>query len=155
LTTGGLFGDITQEIVGPGYTTLRLKEDYVSLGTSLSKQFGRHAWKIGWDYQHTRVTGTESNNIFDVLFATVPDFEQYGLVDSGVHVRFTQEGAAPQDNKIGLRDSYNGLYLQDDWRIASRTTLNLGLRWDFDTEFPNKANFSPRLGISYSPNEKT
>jgi hypothetical protein len=34
-------------------------------------------------------------------------------------------------------------------------TLNLGLRWDYDTEFPNRTNFSPRLGFSWAANSKT
>jgi hypothetical protein len=155
LTTGGLFGDVTAEGVGPGYTPLQLNEDYLSLGVNLAKQFSRHSVKFGWDFQHTRVDGTESTNIFDVLFATVPDFDQYGLVNSGVHVTFTQEGTSPDQNRIRLRNVYDGLFLQDDWKVRRSVTLNLGLRWDYDSEFPNKSNLSPRLGVSWSPNTKT
>jgi hypothetical protein len=155
LNTGGLFGDKTQEIVGPGYSPLHLNEDYVSLGVNVSKQRSRHSVKFGWDFQHTRVDGTESINIFDVLFATVPDFDQFGLVNSGVHVTFTQEGATPDRNNIRLRNNYNGLFFQDDWKVRKRVTLNVGLRWDYDSEFPNKLNFSPRVGVSWSPNAKT
>jgi hypothetical protein len=155
LDTGGLFGDVTQEAVGPGITPLTLKEDYISSGVSLAKQFSRHGVKFGWDLQRTLVDGTESINIFDVLFATVPDFNQYGLVNSGVHVTFTQKGASPDQNRIRLRNAYNGLFFQDDWKLREDTTLNLGLRWDYDSEFPNKLNFSPRLGVSWSLSPKT
>ena len=155
LTTGGIFGDTTAELVGPGYTPLQLNEDYVSFGVNLAKQFSRHSVKFGWDYQHARVDGAESINIFDALFATVDDFAQYGLVNSGVHVRFTSQGATPDQNRIRLRNIYDGLFIQDDWKVHSGVTLNLGLRWDYDTEFPNKSNFSPRLGVSWSPNAKT
>ena len=103
LTTGALFGDVTEEIVGPGYTPLRLNEDYFSIGVSLAKQLSRHSVKFGWDFQHTRVDGTESINIFDVLFAAVPDFDQYGIVNSGAHVTFTQEGVRPDQNRVRLR----------------------------------------------------
>jgi len=155
LTTGGLFGDVTAEVVGPGYTPLRLNEDYLTFGVNLAKQFSHHSLKFGWDFQHTRVDGTESTNIFDVLFATVADFDKYGLVNSGVHVTFTQQGVTPDQNRIRLRNIYNGLFIQDDWKIRSGVTLNLGLRWDYDSEFPNKLNISPRLGVSWSPNAKT
>lgn len=155
LTTGALFGDVTQEIVGPGITPLRLKQDYISTGANLAKQVGRHGVKFGWDFQNTRVDGTEAVNIFDVLFATVPDFEQYGLVNSGVHVRFTQGGAQQDFNPIRLRNNYNGVFFQDDWKMRTSLSLNLGFRWDYDSEFPNKANFSLRLGFSWSPNART
>src|ERR1700674_4891436 len=155
LTTGGIFGDTTEEIVGPGHSPLQLNEDYLSFGVNLSKELSRHSLKFGWDFQRTHVDGTESINIFDALFATEHDFAQYGLVNSGVHVTFTQEGTSPDQNRIRLRNIYNGLFFQDDWKIRSGVTLNLGLRWDYDTEFPNKLNLSPRLGVSWSSNAKT
>jgi len=155
LTTGALFGDVTQEIVGPGITPLRLKQNYISTGANLAKQFGRHGVKFGWDFQNTRVDGTEAANIFDVLLATVEDFDQYGLVNSGVHVRFTQGGATTDRSRIRLRNNYNGLFFQDDWKLRKSLAANLGLRWDYDSEFPNKANFSPRFGFSWSLSAKT
>jgi hypothetical protein len=151
---GALFGDATQEFVGPGITPLALQEDYYSLGLSLAKPFAHHTLKFGWDFQQTVVNGTESANIFDVLFATVDDFARYGLVSSGVHVTFTQEGASADLNRIRLRNAYNGLYFQDDWKVRKDATLNLGMRWDHDAEFPNSLNFSPRLGVSWSVTPK-
>jgi Carboxypeptidase regulatory-like domain/TonB-dependent Receptor Plug Domain len=116
LNTGGLFGDLTEELIGPGYTPLRLDDGYFSLGANISRQFARHALKVGWDFQRAKVDGTESTNIFDVLLATISDFELYGLENSGVHVRFTQGGATASQNKIHLRNNYSGLFAQDDWK---------------------------------------
>jgi hypothetical protein len=155
LTTGGLFGDVTAETVGPGFTPLQLDERYSDFGVNLAKQIANHSLKAGWDFQHSKMDGTESTNIFDVLFATVSDFDQYGIDNSGMHLRFTQGGATADQRRIQLRNNYNGLFLQDDWKLRRNVTLNLGLRWDHDSEFPNNLNFSPRLGLSWSPNPQT
>jgi len=90
-----------------------------------------------------------------VLLATVSDFDQYGLVNSGIHITFTQAGSTPDQNNIRLRNVSNGFYFQDDWRIRKNVTLHSGLRWDYDTEFPSKTDLSPRLGVAWSPNAKT
>jgi hypothetical protein len=36
------------------------------------------------------------------------------------------------DPKVFTRSAYWGFYLHDDWRVAPKLTLNLGLRYDFD-----------------------
>ena len=155
LTTDAVFGDIAQESVGPGFTPLVLHQKYHSTGINLAKHAGRHDVKFGWDFQRTGVDGTEASNFSGILFATESDFKKFGLMNSGVNVSWAQSGIAPDKNHIRLRNVYDGLFFQDDWKIRKDFALNLGLRWDYDSEFPNRANISPRLGFSWSPNPKT
>ena len=40
-------------------------------------------------------------------------------------------GTFRQLNPISTQGLYTALYLQDDWRVSQKLTLNLGIRWDF------------------------
>jgi len=49
-----------------------------------------------------------------------------------------------------LSQHYTGLYFQNDWRVNSRLTLNMGLRWDYETPFVERFdrltnNFDPTI----------
>jgi hypothetical protein len=47
-------------------------------------------------------------------------------------------------------------FVSDKWQLNKRLTLNLGVRYDFDDNSSNtKDGFAPRLGVAFSPNEKT
>ncbi len=64
-----------------------------------------------------------------------------------------------------------GAWAQDDWRLSSKLTVNLGLRWDVQTNAfandgevvpfmkpgrPNEwRNYAPRLGFAYAMSDKT
>jgi hypothetical protein len=163
-TAATLFNDLVSGVsplpngfftFGPGHTPETLFQKYFSTGANVSKVIGRHAWKFGWDFQRINLDGTEASSLFNQSFATVADFAQFGAVNSGVYFLNEGTGRTPQDDQIGLRNNYDGLFAQDDWKVARNLTLNLGLRWDYDSEFPNKANFSPRLGFAWSITPKT
>jgi outer membrane receptor for ferrienterochelin and colicin len=153
--TGGEFGDLGQTSFGPGYNSFTFQQVYYSGGSNLTKQWGHHNIKFGWDYEHTNVSGAEPNNFFTQLFATVDDFNTFGPINSGLNLITLQGGATPADNLVNITNNYNGLFVQDDWRVTQKITVNAGLRWDYDSEFPNKTDFSPRIGVAWAINSKT
>lgn len=155
LTTNRLFGDLGQVRFGAGFSPSLIKQRYISAGAHVNKVVADHDIKFGWDFQRTRVDGFEASNQLNQLFATVSDFAQFGPVNSGVYVLSSVKGPTPSDNAIRLRNFYNGLFAQDDWKIARSLNLNVGLRWDYDSRFANGGNFSPRLGVAWSPAPKT
>lgn len=154
-SSGDEFGDLGQTSFGPGYNSFTFDQTYYSAGSNLSKQFGRHNIKFGWDYEHTKVNGAEPNNFFTQLFATVDDFNTFGPINSGINLITLQGGATPADNLVNIHNNYNGLFVEDDWKVTSKITVNAGLRWDYDSQFPNKTDFSPRIGVAWAPNSKT
>lgn len=154
-TSGDEFGNLGQASFGPGYNSFTYYQKYYSAGINIGKQFGRHNVKFGWDYQNSKVDGAEPNNFFTQLFATIDDFNTFGPINSGINLITLQAGPTPQDNLVHIRNNYNGLYVQDDWKVTSKITINAGLRWDYDSQFPNKTDFSPRIGAAWAITPKT
>jgi outer membrane receptor protein involved in Fe transport/opacity protein-like surface antigen len=48
-----------------------------------------------------------------------------------------------------------GVYVQDEWKITDKLTMNAGLRFDQMWEFVDANQLSPRLGFTYKPFEGT
>jgi hypothetical protein len=154
-TTGGLLGDLGQVQFGADVTPSNLDQKYGSFSANVAKDIGRHNWKFGYDYIRTNVDGVEGSRVYNQLFATLDDFATFGPVNSGLFNLTTTGALTPAASAIHLRNNYSGLYIQDDWRIASKLTLNLGLRWDYDSKFVTKKDFSPRLGFAWQVRPRT
>lgn len=61
---------------------------------------------------------------------------------------------------VHLNHSYYGFFLQDQWRVTQKLTLNYGVRYDFETGLgffinPDYRGVQPRVGLAYSPDSKT
>jgi len=153
--TFGIFGDQGAFNYGALFTPSTLDQKYGTFGASLAKTISRHTLKFGVDYEHTQVDGVEANTQQNQLFATEADYQQFGPVDAGFFLLLTSGGLTPQANQIKLRNNYTGLWIQDDWKIAHNLTINGGLRWDYDSAFDKKDNFSPRIGFAWSVTPKT
>ncbi len=55
-----------------------------------------------------------------------------------------------------LHGLFAGIYLQDEWQIFSKFTINYGARFDeFDSSFDNENQISPRINFIYTPTDST
>jgi hypothetical protein len=150
-----LFGDLPTVTFGNPNTPSNLNQKYVSLTANVSKLIGNHDLKFGWNYLRTRVDGVETRVLQNQLFATASDFSTFGAATAGVYLLAQVAGATPSQDEIHLLNSYDGVYVQDDWKILKNLSVNLGIRWDYDSEFKNKKNFGPRLGVAWAITPKT
>lgn len=115
------------------FSNFRLQN--TQLADHMSLQFGTHSFKFGGDYVRQKVR--------DVSYQ---ELGTYTFSQTGALLNFQQQ-LGVQDLRYGQTRA--ALFFQDDWRATSRLTLNLGLRYDYQSVIDDYNNFGPRAGFAY------
>jgi outer membrane receptor protein involved in Fe transport len=121
---------------------------------SLSWIHGNHEFKFGGGFRRDQIDalqGIATNGFF--VFAPFPYSDGFASFLSGEPVVFLQGGG---NFNRGIRDKALDFYGQDTYKVTSRLTLNLGLRYELpfpSTEINNEVNlFVPGAQSKVIPN---
>jgi hypothetical protein len=133
---------------------------------------GAHSVKVGTDFQTTKdwinqLFNGHGRYAYSSLTNFARDFTE-NPTGTKNYTTFTQAFGNPIHE---FRTSDINFYVQDTWRLASKVTLNWGLRYEkawlpqpfkADANYPQTGvipqdnnNFAPRFSIAYSANDKT
>jgi hypothetical protein len=123
--------------------TLQLTDDFTHI-------WGKHSFKMGIESQHIKFDTLQpaySRGNFDYngQFAAVPNqnagnlgLAQFLLTPEAATVANGVDYSGGSDSinasNISTTDdykTYTALYLQDDWKLGPKLTINLGIRWDY------------------------
>ncbi len=110
---------------------------------NLTKTTSRHTWKTGVDARMIRVNVWEARAAGTFNFSagmTQGPNPNTASTTAGNAIASLLLGTGTQNNaliqnwkNVASQNFYFGGYVQDDWRITNRLTLNLGVRYDYET----------------------
>ncbi|MFY9551203.1 MAG: TonB-dependent receptor [Thermoanaerobaculia bacterium] len=113
-----------------------VRDDFTMLDL---RGFGDHVVKIGAVF---------NANTYDVQkqFNGIPIYRFRPDIPAGAPYGFPFEAALGFGNPdLSIKNNQFGIYLQDDWTINPQLTVNLGLRWDYETRGLNNDYVTPAL----------
>jgi len=143
--SGQLGGANWPKVVGPN--------GVLQIMDHISYLRGKHAFKFGGEILYNRSTSdVTSNGRGTLTFGSVTDFFS-GVPDSSIDGGGGGGSAAILAGNLVRHFTYTGYaaFVQDDWRVKPRLTVNLGLRYEITTVPKERnglqGNFSPTQGL--------
>jgi hypothetical protein len=142
------------------------------LTDDVTKIYGKHTFKMGIEWQHVKFStlqppwshgqydfggytephGGTSGNVGIADFLLVPQTSAYAENPAVTGIDYVGGANGTYVSNISLTDNgknYYGGYINDDWKVTSKLTVNLGVRYDFFglvyEHHGEQANFVPDL----------
>ncbi len=111
-----------------------------NFAAQVSKFFGKHSFKTGYDYRKLNDDGLDFGNssgafTFNNGF-TRQNFNSNSATGADIASLLIGAPSAATGfipTKLFESVTYNSWYVHDDWRVSQKLTLNLGIRWERET----------------------
>ncbi|MBI3695026.1 MAG: carboxypeptidase regulatory-like domain-containing protein, partial [Acidobacteria bacterium] len=149
----------------PGYPIFRLGENVATIGTTASneandlhallatftKLTGRHSLKFGADYRLVRWNRLSQGSqavgdfTFNPVFtqadpSTNSSADRSGSAMASLLLAAPASGSLGYNSPLSLQNHYVAGFMQEDWKLSTRLTLNFGLRYELETPYTERYN---------------
>ena len=123
-----IVSDSTGETAALGAVIARASITLLNEGTGIQNKTvtgddGNYTFSKTWTQENAQRADANSGNEFASFLLGNP---ASGSVDRNIDTAFSWK--------------YYGIYVQDDWKITRRLTLNLGFRWDYEAPAAERFN---------------
>lgn len=129
-------GQNTFTALGSGGPNLNIENTF-QISDNLTWNKGAHSIKMGADLRRRRfdVEFGGGQTVFGSIFSSSSNDAGSGNPLADFLMGYPAQLTGTQlPDWARLRDIYTGAYIQDDWRVTSRLTLNFGLRYELFTQ---------------------
>ena len=132
------FGGFINGIGVPSYMPSNEKQNVLQIIDNFSKVWGRHTVKFGVNFQHVRFYGLQppdgiGSQSYSGTYTSDPGQPSI-VTGSGAADFLLDDMNSSSLNTVTPTTNlrwYEAAFLQDDWKVTPRLTLNLGLRWEY------------------------
>ena len=129
---------------GGAQVDVRRTEAHVQLSENLALTSGAHFLQVGFQVPDWSQRGFTDQSDFGGTYY----FSSLATYAAGQPYAFTQQTG---DGRLNWLEKVLGFYANDDWRLGSRASISLGLRYDWSNYFHDHDNVAPRMSFAFKP----